>query len=261
MHGANTGSTARQDLAALGHIAAELCGVLIVDGRGLIDAELANFSALTILGVVLIESQSCILLSKILERQLAVAVVKLGKCGGSGIHASRRVVSGAGAAVTVGVAVAAGIAAVAALALAEIYVVNNDLRAAALAAVTVGPVADLQTAGNDCHAALGEILADKFGGLTPCNAVDEIGLLFSAVAAAEIAVNSEAEGCHRRLGLGVPEFGIPCQAAHNNNVIKHRCAPYSARRVIRRRRMPSVIPRIRSSSAGNSAPLVNFIST
>ena len=66
MHGANTGSTARQDLAALGHIAAELCGVLIVDGRCLIDAELANFSALTILGVVLIESQSCILLSIIL---------------------------------------------------------------------------------------------------------------------------------------------------------------------------------------------------
>ncbi len=58
MHGANAGRAARQYLAALGQVAFELRGVLIVDGRHLIDAELANFSALAILGVVLIESQS-----------------------------------------------------------------------------------------------------------------------------------------------------------------------------------------------------------
>ena len=56
MHCANTGSAARQDLAALGQVAAKLCGVLIVDGRSLVDAELANFSALAVLGIVLIES-------------------------------------------------------------------------------------------------------------------------------------------------------------------------------------------------------------
>ena len=64
MHGANTGSAARQDLAALGHEAAELCGVLVIDKGGLINTELAHFSALAVLGIVLIESQSCILLSK-----------------------------------------------------------------------------------------------------------------------------------------------------------------------------------------------------
>ena len=62
MHSANTGGAARQDLAALGDIAAELCGVLIVDRGCLINTELANFSALAVLGIILIESQSCILL-------------------------------------------------------------------------------------------------------------------------------------------------------------------------------------------------------
>jgi hypothetical protein len=63
MHSTNAGSAARQDLAALGHIAAKLCGVLVIDIGSLINTELANFSALAILGIVLIESQSCILLS------------------------------------------------------------------------------------------------------------------------------------------------------------------------------------------------------
>ena len=62
MHCANAGGTTRQDLAALGHVTAELCGVLIVDEGSLINTELANFSALAVLGIVLIESQSCILL-------------------------------------------------------------------------------------------------------------------------------------------------------------------------------------------------------
>ena len=62
MHSANAGSTTRQDLAALGHVTAKLGGVLIVDEGSLINTELANFSALAVLGIVLIESQSCILL-------------------------------------------------------------------------------------------------------------------------------------------------------------------------------------------------------
>ena len=62
MLGANTGSAAGQDLAALGQVTAKLGGVLVIDGSSLIDAELANFPALAILGVILIESQSCILL-------------------------------------------------------------------------------------------------------------------------------------------------------------------------------------------------------
>ena len=37
--------------------------------------------------------------------------------------------------------------------------------------------------------------------------------------------------------------------------------PYSSLQTIMERMMPSVMPRIRSSSAGKSAPLVNFIST
>lgn len=58
MHCANAGGAARQDLAALGDVAAELCGVLVVDIGGLINTELANFSALAVLGIISIESQS-----------------------------------------------------------------------------------------------------------------------------------------------------------------------------------------------------------
>ena len=62
MHGADAGGAAGQDLAPLGHETAQLGGVLVVDEGGLIDAELANFSALAVLGIVFIESQSGILL-------------------------------------------------------------------------------------------------------------------------------------------------------------------------------------------------------
>ena len=62
MHCAGAGSAAGQDLAALGHEAAELSGILVIDSGSLIYAKLANFSALAVFGIVLIESQSCILL-------------------------------------------------------------------------------------------------------------------------------------------------------------------------------------------------------
>ena len=62
MHCAGTGGTTGKDLAALGHEAAELSGILVIDSGSLIYAKLANFSALAVFGIVLIESQSCILL-------------------------------------------------------------------------------------------------------------------------------------------------------------------------------------------------------
>ena len=56
MHCAGTGSTTGKDLAALGNVAAKLCSILIVDAGGLIYAKLADFSALAVFGIVLIES-------------------------------------------------------------------------------------------------------------------------------------------------------------------------------------------------------------
>src|SRR5699024_3961463 len=108
---------------------------------------------------------------------LAVPVIQLrkGACGVSG-----RVTGVIGAALAAAVAaaviaaVAAALSAVAAAALAEVDVVNDHLGAAALAALPIGPIPYLQTAGNHGHAALLEIFADKFGGLTPGNAVDKI---------------------------------------------------------------------------------------
>ena len=111
---------------------------------------------------------------------------------------------------------------VAALAFTEVDIFYNDFGIAALVALFVDPVTKLETTGNDSHAALLEILADKLSSGTPCNTVDKIGLLFTTVTAGEIAVNSEGEGCNRRLGLGIPELRITRQATHDGNVVKHQ---------------------------------------
>ena len=270
MHGANAGRAARQDLAALGHEAAKLGGVLVVDVGRLVNAELANFSALAVLGVVLIESQSCILLISISERQLAVAVIQLHKgvrvCGR---RAAAGVISAAVAALGVGgvavrviAAVVVGTAGVAvAAALAEVDVVRDDLPAGAVVSVAILPLAGLQAAGNDDHTALVEVLGHKLASGAPGDAVDEIGLPLAAVAPAEIAVDRNGEAGDTDAGLRGTQLGITGQTAHDNNVVEHIGTSYSARRVIRRRMMPSVMPRIRSSSAGKSGPLVNFMST
>ena len=57
MHRAGAGSPTGQDLAAVGHVPFQLRGVFIVDIRAFIHAELANFSPLAVLRIVLIESQ------------------------------------------------------------------------------------------------------------------------------------------------------------------------------------------------------------
>jgi hypothetical protein len=63
MHCTGTGGSAGQNLAALGHVAAKLCSILIVNVLALVNTELAHFSALAILVVTIsINSQDCILL-------------------------------------------------------------------------------------------------------------------------------------------------------------------------------------------------------
>jgi len=69
MLGAGSCGSAGQNLAALGHEAAELCGVLIVDVLALIDAELANLPALAVLTLITIESQGFFLLKFIFPRR------------------------------------------------------------------------------------------------------------------------------------------------------------------------------------------------
>ena len=62
MHSAGAGSATGQNLATLGHVAAKLCSVFVVDRSALIGTELANLSTLMVLCIVLIKSQGCILL-------------------------------------------------------------------------------------------------------------------------------------------------------------------------------------------------------
>ena len=270
MHGANAGRAARQDLAALGHEAAKLGGVLVVDVGRLVNAELANFSALAVLGVVLIESQSCILLISISERQLAVTVVQIhegirrgrGRGAAGVVSAVIRGIGRVVVRVAVGTVVAVGAVGIAvAAALSKVDVVRVDLPAGAVVAVAVLPFSGLEAAGNNDHAAFVEVLGHELAGGTPGDAVDEIGLPFAAVAAAVIAVHRNGKACHTDAGLRGTQLGITGQTAHDGDVVEHYCTSYSGRVTMRRRRMPSVMPRIRSSSAGSSGPLVNFIST
>ena len=55
MHGAGTGSTAGENLAALGEKAAKLRGILIINKSGLLRTELANLSAAAGLRIVFIK--------------------------------------------------------------------------------------------------------------------------------------------------------------------------------------------------------------
>ena len=64
MHRAGTGRAARQNLAALGQVAAETGSVLIVDKGALVHTELANFSAFAVLALISVKSQDCFLLHK-----------------------------------------------------------------------------------------------------------------------------------------------------------------------------------------------------
>ena len=47
MHGTGAGGTTGQDLAALGNVTAQFCGILIIDLLNLVHAEGTNLSALT----------------------------------------------------------------------------------------------------------------------------------------------------------------------------------------------------------------------
>ena len=156
--------------------------------------------------------------------------------------------------------VVAGIVAAVALGIPEIHIVGHDLGTAALAAVLVGPVPDLQAALHHSHAALGEVLAHKFGGVAPGHDVNEVRFLFAGLGL-EVPVNSQREGRHRGTAAGAPELGVTGQATHENDSIQHVLLLYSPLQTIRERMTPSAIRSLRSSSRGNAGPLTKVMST
>ena len=231
MHGAGAGGPAGQDLGALGNEPAQLGGILVINVITLVHAELANLLALAVHGtsrsVFTFHSHGGILLSDFLERQLAVLAVQLGEAGGL---AGWRAVAAGGSLVERGRGdpvgrrriIAAGRAV--ALAVAEIDVVGLNLRAAAVVALPVLPVPNLQPALHHSHAALGEVLADKLRGLTPGDNVDEVGLLLAALTL-EITVDGQGEGRDGNAVLGPPQLRVPGQAAHENDAVEHSPDP------------------------------------
>ncbi len=81
----------------------------------------------------------------------------------------------------IGVATVGGTGVTVPLAVAEVDIVCNDLSSPTLVAILIGPAADLQPTGHHRHAALGEILGDKFSSLTPSDTVDEVAFPIAAV--------------------------------------------------------------------------------
>ena len=95
---------------------------------------------------------------------------------------------------------------------------------AALVAVLIRPVPELQTALHHGHAALGEEAGDKFGGLTPSHDVDEIGALLAGGLVLEVPIHRQGEVCHRHPALRLAQLGITGQTAHENNPVQHVCS-------------------------------------
>ena len=153
-------------------------------------------------------------------------------------------------------------AAVVPLAVAEVDVVRHDLGAAAVVAVPVLPVADLEAALRHGHAALAKVLADELRRLPPGHHVDEVRALLAGVLVLEVPVHREGEAGHGDTGLGGAQLRVLGQAAHDDDMVQHTLtSAYSPLRTIIERRTPSVIPRIRSSSLGKAGSLVKLMST
>ena len=103
----------------------------------------------------------------------------------------------------------------------EIDVIGNHLGTAALVAVLVRPVADLEAALHHGHAALGEVAADKLAGLPPGNHINEIGGAVAGGLVLKVPVHCQREGGHSRPGLGVPELGVTGQTTHEDDLVEH----------------------------------------
>ena len=186
-----------------------------------------------------------------------IAIIDLGKAGSTAAHSGR--VAACGSAVTAAVA-AAVVAAVIPAGIAEIHIVGHDLSTAALVAVPVLPIADLKPSFDHGHTALVEILCNKFSGGAPGDHIDEIRLLLAGLGLI-IAVHSQGKAGDGRTGLRSTQLGIAGQTTHDKDLVQHIRLPYSPLQTIMERITPSVMPRIRSSSWGNSGALVKLIST
>lgn len=106
------------------------------------------------------------------------------------------------------------------LAVAEVGVIHNNLRAAPLAAFFVRPVTNLEPAGNYRYAALAEILAEKLCRRSLGHAVNKIGVLFIAIFLV-VSVTGQREAAYRSTALGSAQLWIADQPTHEYDMIQH----------------------------------------
>ena len=160
----------------------------------------------------------------------------------------------------------------------EIRFIGNHFRRVTFLTLVVGPASCLDRTHHADGACLVEVASDELCGLSPRCHVDEIRLIVLTVLAAEPTVHSNREGSYGYTGGRGFQFGISRQTATQNDLVKVEvCHNFllkqgqayasvavfltSTGRVIIERMIPSVIPKTRSSSAGNSLLLVKLTRT
>ena len=101
---------------------------------------------------------------------------------------------------------------------------GQHLGGAALVAVLIRPVPELQAALHHGHAALGEEAGDKFGGAAPSHDVDEVRGFLPGLLVLEVPIHRQGKVCDRRPALRLSQLGIAGEAAHENNPVQHVCS-------------------------------------
>src|SRR5699024_4182217 len=150
---------------------------------------------------------------------------------GGAVAAGSSIASGGLSAIgggAVGRGTAVAVAGAGALAVGEVDVVGHHLGTAAVVAVPVLPVPELQPPLGHGHAALGEILADDLRRLPPGHNVNEIRALLAGIAALEVAVHGQGKAGDGHAGLSGPQLRVPDQPPHDDNAVEHRAAPLLA---------------------------------
>ena len=100
--------------------------------------------------------------------------------------------------------------------------VNNDLGCITFLALRILPVAGLDRARQANRGTLAEITRNEFCGLAPSNDVDEVrlGTRLRFALGREAAVDSQSEGYHRNIVLGLLQLRVCAKTAAQDDFVQ-----------------------------------------
>ena len=95
----------------------------------------------------------------------------------------------------------------------KIHIIRYDFKGNTILLVFILPFAGLETALDCDKQSLAEILGHKFGGLTPCHNINEVGLTLFALPDKR-TLHREGDRADRYVLRGIPQFRIAGQSSH-----------------------------------------------